>query len=492
MPSNFALPQIVLGCIASPVIWTATGALQHAPQAPAALLAFEQARRGIASGRVEWCATTYDHPDDPLSFVSRYARNGDIIFEHRGDADGWTILNIQTREGLSKYPQLFLINEAGTWHFQETDLACKWWPKAKEDSDYNRMHLRGVREIRAVGVSPFSGSLDHLKGVSALWPPNDDPIISWSQDQYDQYYIVRGLHQSGALRTWYIAADRGWNAERITVEFDGKVLAEVQCTLARFGETWFPTDARYYRDGALWETVSVKEARFNDEADVDRFTLRDLGVEPGSTIAEQWAGPRVGLELLTWTGEGVAKLGEWLEGVKTGKWSWGPTHQKVQRTGVFESHYDTPGQLKQRHAFWRALRIKTALKGHEGLWEQYVRDFINRYQLDREQCQKASLILLECQRRADELIQRRLNQLTEIVSEMLDAAAAGNTAEAAKLRQRLQEGLHPIDAIFEQSLKPRLEPIPTRAQRKAAEDRAADNTSRANDKAPLEERKRPE
>lgn len=386
-----------------------------------------------------------------------------------------------------------MINDAGTWHFEESALACKWWPKAREDSDYNRTHLRGVREIRAVGVSPFSGSVDYLKGVSALWPPSDDPIISWSQDQYDDYYIVRGQHQSGALLTWYIAADRGWNAERITLEFDGKILAEVQCTLEKFGETWFPADTRYYRDGALRETVSVQAARFNDDADLDRFTLHDLGVEPGSTISEQGAGPRAGLELLTWTGQGIGQFSEWLERVRSGKWNWGPTHQKVQRSGVFESRYDTPEQLKQRRLFWRAFRIKTALKGHEGLWAQYVRDFINRYQLDREQSEKANLILLECQRRADELIQRRRNQLTELVSEMLDAAAAGRTLEADRFRQRLQEGLRPIETIFEHSLKPRLEPIPTRAQRKAAEERAAGDASRAERKPPLERTpKRPE
>ncbi|HMQ15168.1 MAG TPA: hypothetical protein PKC49_04265 [Phycisphaerae bacterium] len=130
----------------------------------------------------------------------------------------------------------------------------------------------------------------------------------------------------------------------------------------------------------------------------------------------------------------------------------------------------TPEQEQRRRLLIRSMKINRALTPHVGLWETYVRDFIRRYQLDQDQCEKAGAILLECQKRAQEIVARRRNDLAEIVSKLLDASEAGKAEEAARFRRQLQDGLRPIEAIFEQSLKPRLEKLPTREQRKRAEE----------------------
>jgi hypothetical protein len=435
---------------------------------PAALRAFEQARRAIASGRIEWTVGETRHPDRTLNFVSRYARNGDVIYENRGDDDGWTIFNPETGEGFRRYPQLYMINADGTWHFEETTPSCGWYPKTWEQQQEHDLHLSHVRDARAIGVAPHSDSLEHRRGLAAQWPSADDPIERWSEQQDGDYVIVVGHHRSGAVRTWYIAADRGWNAERITLEFRGHPIFEVQCSLAKFGDVWFPAEARYYWRGEPTDCVTVTKASFNSADDSERFTPADLGLEPGSRIHEAGTGPRVGPDSLTWTGHGIVKFSEWLEGVKSGKWAWGPIHRRIHESG-FESPYETQAEAQARRLQRRASQTRHYLERHALLWEEYVRTFVARYQLDREQREKANVILLECQRRAYEFMQRRRNDLTEIISRLLDASASGRSEEAARLRERLQEGLKPLDVIFEQSLKPRLEKLPTRAQRAAAE-----------------------
>jgi len=60
-------------------------------QKPEALVRLEQARRSIKSGTITWQETGRYGPE-PYTYISRYARNGDMIFEKRGDVDGWVAL----------------------------------------------------------------------------------------------------------------------------------------------------------------------------------------------------------------------------------------------------------------------------------------------------------------------------------------------------------------------------------------------------------------
>ena len=75
-------------------------------QPPRALLAFREARRQIVSGHVEWTAELPERART-MHYVSRYAANGDLIFENRGDQDGWTALGLSGR-GEAKFPELYL------------------------------------------------------------------------------------------------------------------------------------------------------------------------------------------------------------------------------------------------------------------------------------------------------------------------------------------------------------------------------------------------
>jgi len=109
----------------------------------------------------------------------------------------------------------------------------------------------------------------------------------------------------------------------------------------------------------------------------------------------------------------------------------------------------------------------------ESQWEAYVREFIQKYQLDDGQTQRAQSVLKECQESAQRIIQKNKPEIEQLDKKLL---ALGDSKDADKLKELTEIGtrrtklLEPINEIFEKQLKPRLEKLPTRAQRQAAEE----------------------
>ncbi|MCH8881067.1 MAG: hypothetical protein IID34_14455 [Planctomycetes bacterium] len=118
----------------------------------------------------------------------------------------------------------------------------------------------------------------------------------------------------------------------------------------------------------------------------------------------------------------------------------------------------------------RIVEVKT----FESQWERYTREFIARYSLKDSQEQKAWSILKKCQDQGNSYIRRHraeLDKLEARVGELSKStAAAADREQLAAVRQRLGEKLAPIDDIFENQLKPRLDKLPTRKQRAAVKE----------------------
>lgn len=121
---------------------------------------------------------------------------------------------------------------------------------------------------------------------------------------------------------------------------------------------------------------------------------------------------------------------------------------------------------------------KVNAKNFESEWQKYVREFIDRYQLNEAQSQKANAFLDEAERRAQQAVgakQTELEQLDKREGELKGAAARGKDNPAAKelaeLAKKREAIVAPLGKIFEE-LKDKLEKLPTRAQRKSAEDAA--------------------
>ncbi len=105
----------------------------------------------------------------------------------------------------------------------------------------------------------------------------------------------------------------------------------------------------------------------------------------------------------------------------------------------------------------------------EGKWEQYVRDFIQKYQLDEGQTQRANSILKDCLDQGRSYMARKKADVEDLDKKIQEAQ--GKPDKAADLKQFNEQRtklLEPLERIFETRLKPRLDRIPTSAQLEAA------------------------
>lgn len=106
----------------------------------------------------------------------------------------------------------------------------------------------------------------------------------------------------------------------------------------------------------------------------------------------------------------------------------------------------------------------------ESDWERYVNDFIARYQLNEEQQQRARSLLSECQEAARSYLARRQATIDNLDRQIEQLKATPEKSEETQRLNKQKEKLRePIARIFETRLKPRLERLPTRAQREAVE-----------------------
>ncbi len=107
----------------------------------------------------------------------------------------------------------------------------------------------------------------------------------------------------------------------------------------------------------------------------------------------------------------------------------------------------------------------------ESQWETYVREFCARYKFDEEQKQRAQSILKDCQDQAGQHLRSIRTDLEKIEKDLAAAGKGGPEAskKSADLNQAKSKLVAPINDIFDKKLKPRLEKLPTRAQRAVAE-----------------------
>ncbi len=150
-----------------------------------------------------------------------------------------------------------------------------------------------------------------------------------------------------------------------------------------------------------------------------------------------------------------------------------PTPQPTERVtrGGEPERLETPTRGSRTERPTRKTPSKRAAsKNFESEWEKYVNDFIQRYQLDEAQQQRAQTILKTCQEQATNHMTRKKAALDHLDRLEKDLADAPDKATRAKeINEKRQKLLDPINQIFEKRLKPRLDKLPTRAQREAAE-----------------------
>jgi hypothetical protein len=120
---------------------------------------------------------------------------------------------------------------------------------------------------------------------------------------------------------------------------------------------------------------------------------------------------------------------------------------------------------------------KTRADGRKGVddedeWERFTREFIARFKLHDERGDAAWRILRDCQEQRSKYLgaqRERILRLQERLAVNKDDDADRLLLELESVLREFEDMKRPIDAIFEKQLKPRLDKLPTRAERAAVE-----------------------
>lgn len=264
---------------------------------------------------------------------------------------------------------------------------------------------------------------------------------------------------------WLIHPQRGWGIESIVFfDGDGLMALETRVALKQFGPHWYPESVEYWSHGELASVVRTTSATFDREEHPANLTYNDLGAEPGMRIAAP--GRALALDPV-WDGQRAIPRHEWDELVRRGQRENGPT---VQRALANETRGgDLPVDLLRR-----AYSLTGVLEGPLSLWRLYTDRLIWAYALDKEQTQRALLILHECEELGRKQHAARGERFAALHQRVLEAQRSELTGERADstwatLDRDVRGEIEFLTKIFHDQLLPRLHRIATRSQR----DRAA-------------------
>lgn len=436
------------------------------PQRPPALLALEQARLSIRKADVEYSRSEFF---SELTHGERFRRreiiSGDqIALFHRGTADGTTSW---TEEGEPLHRRRAgLRNADQLWEHDLDSIMGLLWEGAK-------LPAAVKDQIRTAGLVPVNYNAETV--AQALWNyPLGDPSPRLYRER-----VVDGIHEvemllsdTGVTYKWYIDPDMGWNVTHCEGIYEGRVIAEAICEYAQYDDVWVPVSTAYLNSvGDLDTLVEVDSIKVNSPDIPDKLLPEIIGLGNGMPIipARGCRPLPPGEGHLYYAGAGRAVTAEeYRELKRKGEIRNSPEYDEMMREikarAAAEAQAGGPGELKptSRPASQPAI-IRNKVDDE---WERYTREFIGRYQLTEEQSQAAWKILRDCQAQRT----RYLSAKRETIRRLEERLQGKKTAdEGAEILAQLEELKKPIQRIFEQELKPRLDRLPTRVQRRAAE-----------------------
>ena len=273
------------------------------------------------------------------------------------------------------------------------------------------------------------------------------------------------LYWGDSRRTWWIDPKRDWACVRVQVAAP-ELWRESRTQYRRTSDgNWFPERVEMYhsdfKSGSVpVEIATIENPEFNRPEHPLELTPTELGIEPGVSIRRS-DGPGA----YFWDGTSLISPDEYYARVDAGLLEPGPMVRSVWEARSARKLADSPAALRSRVRSW-AVDRKLGLSR----WEAYVKVFCDKYSLDHEQREAAYRILRDCQSRAEQFISRNADKIREIEDEL--ATLQKLDLPPPEAIDAFQAGLirlfEPINTIFERQLKPRLEKLPTRAQREAA------------------------
>lgn len=474
--ANFAFRAFPVLLLAS--VGAVTG---NAEQRPKALEELVACRDALRTGHVELSITDYARAarkerEVHTSFRTVRFADDRHIHIHRGDEEG---VVTRTPEG-APHP-----HDTGLPRYRFEAPGDAWIRRGGSLTQNLLLHRpRQVRDdVRTLGAAPYMANFDMH---DLIWRENvRNPVAkSFEESREDDLHVAR-VQTSTGTTTYWLDSQRGWSPVRVRDDYESGGWAESRSALKLMDGVWFPTAVEMYssryKDGkepAM--VVRVYSATFNRPEHPQELTPADIGLEVGmdAQVVDQDTRSRRG----KWDGERVVSDEEFLQRLRRGELQEGPgflrgiakaqtklaQDRKTQGAvaGPAEATATAYSSLQQA-----ADAARRQPEKFESLWETYVRRFIQKYQLNDDQTQKAMSILKDCQAQAQSYMTRHKGDFEELdrrAAKLKEKGEAESSASWSALKKQKAKLLKPIGDIFERRLKPRLDKLPTRAQRASA------------------------
>lgn len=423
---------------------------------PKIIDAMENSRAALVTGDVVYSAETFRR--SPVD-GARYFLEGGRVHRARFAEDEFLEEDCGDREGVVNRDSQGTPNpDVATRHNHILLYDGHQW---QNETGGRLAELYRNRNNRIIDARTFGLSANLPRGHHFRRALLSEPNVRWDVERTVEglYRVIRQDPENGWMTNYLVDPERGYNAVEITVSKSGKLQHSMKAQLKDFDGVWFPERVEYFEhdfeDGKKpVHVIEVQSASFNQPDHPRRLTPEDAGIEIGTTIQVLDENGNI-TEHLGWDGEKLAPHDEVMARVKRGELQLGPTYLKdVQRS----------------------LARGRTIDSFINEWEQYTHRFIERYKLDDGQRERAKTILNDCLDRARHhmtRVKRDFDAVRAEVDKVLDLEGVPPEMLKERLtpqREKMYKLLGPIWKIRYKELVPRLDKLPTRAQRAAVED----------------------
>ncbi len=444
--------------------FSALAAVRQAPtlERPQALVELAARRSQILTGEVRfswWRVST----ERTVYHTSRFTASEEALFYH-GDKEGVVFRTEDGKPALAhpSDPHRTLVTATDAWQHTAGSLGARVSALANGQP--------GVWRLRSLGLSSRFGMKDVHAELFLDTSQQPSPRRYFVHERGDEI-VVEAETDHGTIR-WTLNREQDLNPTNVQYIANGKLLGESRTLNARFGDFWFPARVEFWArqdhgEMTLAEVVEVQNAEFNRPDDPQVLTPNHIGVEIGTNILRKL--PTGEAELVYWDGQRIISREEYDERTKTGELMRGPAPLDNSETRARE---------------WNVSVFVLRPERYLSDWEIFTRCFIDYYQLNESQQQQAWAICAECSQRARAYFSSISDKIDawNQQSDELRKNPKRDPEAVRRLEREKQDLWLPIDRILAYELRPRLERLPTRAQRRTAErESPGDNPNRLPD-----------
>lgn len=449
---------------------------------PSALHKMVESRQRIQRAEIHWSKRFPRDPDthgDPLGYVSRVSPTETAILV-RGTPEGIAAWN-EHGDPIPYSRRSYLKRTDDHWELEVDGVYGHVRQGAQGRS-------QPMTDARTIALLPVMSPMRTVPEVIWDWPEDD-----YSERRYREA-ISGGLHivemrlpdREIEIR-WEIDPKIDWNPVRSQLRYRGRVINESVVEYEEFDGVWFPRSAKYFdATGDLIAEILVESAQINTDDLPQILTPDHVGFKTGLSVSfVREDGSAEGMTYVA--GGGLLPDREYSRLVGEGKIEDDPElvemanallerlrSQELEKKQANSGSASQPSVPDSESGGQRSVSetpSPTIVPNRvDDEWERYTHEFIARYKLNDDQSAAAMRVLHDCQEQRTSYLNRQQERIA-----LLQERATGpkKVGDAERITRELDQLREPIQRIFEQQLKPRLDRLPTRAQRQAAESAAA-------------------